>query len=181
MTFSPRNFHKFFPKFFRNSSIQMSSINTRVSKSRVSKSRLSKLEYRNVEYQNSSIEMSSIKTRVSKSRVSKSRVSKSRVSKLEYRKVEYRKVEIRKQRINKVSDASYISDVVIPQISMRWCHPVKTVTVEGRSQGKPTAGKLPRTLGRSSKRPAVGETFNATVWFTGIESSSTFFSAVNQA
>ena len=35
-----------------------------------------------------------------------------RVSKLEYRNVEYRKVEIRKSRINKVSDATYISDVV---------------------------------------------------------------------
>ena len=40
------------------------------------------------------------------------RVSKCRVSKLEYRNVEYRKVEIRKSRINKVSDATYISDVV---------------------------------------------------------------------
>ena len=34
------------------------------------------------------------------------------VSNVEYRKVEYREAEIRKSRINKVSDATYISDVV---------------------------------------------------------------------
>ena len=76
-------------------------------KTRVSKCRVSKLEYRNVEYWNSSNEMSSIEMSSIETRVSKCRVSK-----LEYRNVEYRKVEIRKSRINKVSDATYISDVV---------------------------------------------------------------------
>ena len=36
----------------------------------------------------------------------------SSIEKVEYRKVEYREVEIRKSTINKVSDATYISDVV---------------------------------------------------------------------
>ena len=60
----------------------------------------------------SSIKKSSIKKLSIKKSSIETRVSKCRVLKLEYRNVEYRKVEIRKSRINKVSDATYISDVV---------------------------------------------------------------------
>ena len=67
----------------------------------------------NVEYQMSSIKKSSIKKSSIETRVSKCRVSKLEYRNVEYRNVEYRKVEIRKSRINKVSDATYISDVVL--------------------------------------------------------------------
>ena len=39
-------------------------------------------------------------------------ISNVEYQKVEYQKVKYQKVEIRKSRINKVSDATYISDVV---------------------------------------------------------------------
>ena len=69
-----------------------------VSKSRVSKRRVSKSQVS--------------KSRESKSRVLKSQVLKSRVLKSRVSKSRNPKVEIQKSRINKVSDASYISDVV---------------------------------------------------------------------
>ena len=40
------------------------------------------------------------------------------ISDVEYQKVKHRKVEIRKSRINKVNDATYISDVVFTQKSV---------------------------------------------------------------
>ena len=47
------------------------------------------------------------------------------ISQVVYQKVEYRKVEIRKSRINKVSDATYISDVVFIMCTV---HPLSCVS-----------------------------------------------------
>ena len=53
--------------------------------------------------------------------------------KVDYRKVEYQKVKIQKSRINKVSDATYISDVVFHPRGQLWAELLQTLrTFSGR-------------------------------------------------
>ena len=88
---SSKNSREIFEKSSRNPQeiLEKSSRNFHDIKCRVSKKKYQKVRYQKVEYQ------------------------KVQYRKVEDQKVEYRKVEIWKSRINIVSDATYISDVVL--------------------------------------------------------------------